>query len=303
MVFLFVILVCCCCWIRKSHSKTFTISEQDGSNENRFHTVSIDPGDSLYNKTKHLCASFKQPLLPLDCDKLAVKFSRELYGHHYVSSCPSCGEAEFLSSRWTVLSYLMDRFQYKSYLEIGTFDDEIFSAMRKQVEIAIGVDPWKGGTHRMTSDVFFSSNVQMFDLIFVDGLHEADQAFRDIQNSLKFLNDNGTIVIHDCNPFGDELISQVPRHPNAFNWAGDTWKAAVAMRMAVDVEILVVDIDFGVGVLRRRTNRHPLSVAWQRRLSVNPVSMLRFTDYLAHRQDLLRLTSLSDFVLWLDEEK
>ena len=39
-----------------------------------------------------------------------------------------------------------------------------------------------------------------FDLIFIDGLHLANQVQKDIENSLKFIKDEGFIVLHDCNP-------------------------------------------------------------------------------------------------------
>ena len=43
--------------------------------------------------------------------------------------------------------------KYKSYLEIGCFDDELFGHVN--CEIKVGVDPVSGGTVRATSDNFF----------------------------------------------------------------------------------------------------------------------------------------------------
>ena len=40
----------------------------------------------------------------------------------------------------------------------------------------------------MTSDAFFATNKESFDFIFIDGLHEANQVFRDAMNSLEWLN-------------------------------------------------------------------------------------------------------------------
>ena len=39
-----------------------------------------------------------------------------------------------------------------------------------------------------------------YDLVFVDGLHIADQVERDIVNSLAALAPGGMVVLHDCNP-------------------------------------------------------------------------------------------------------
>eukprot|EP01034_Spumella_vulgaris_P040549 gene40549-50156_t len=99
--------------------------------------------------------------------------------------------------------------------------DKLFGTARYWFSHAIGVDPSKGGTHRMTSDDFFAQNTEFFDVIFVDGLHEANQVFRDVTNALKWLNPGDYI-----NP-----------------WTGDTWKAAVTLRLIPDIEIVIVDID------------------------------------------------------------
>ncbi|WP_100612251.1 class I SAM-dependent methyltransferase [Confluentibacter lentus] len=60
----------------------------------------------------------------------------------------------------------------------------------------------------MTSDEFFQklsandilSNSIKFNVIFIDGLHLAQQADRDIKNAIKYIKNDGFIVVHDCNP-------------------------------------------------------------------------------------------------------
>ena len=57
----------------------------------------------------------------------------------------------------------------------------------------------------MPSDEFFANRAAAsdrtpYDLVFIDGLHVADQVERDIVNSLLNLAPAGTIVLHDCNP-------------------------------------------------------------------------------------------------------
>ena len=44
------------------------------------------------------------------------------------------------------------------YLEIGVFQDTVFNSIPLTLDKKIGVDPVKGGTHRMTSDEFFKIN-------------------------------------------------------------------------------------------------------------------------------------------------
>jgi hypothetical protein len=73
--------------------------------------------------------------------------------------------------------------------------------------------------------------------------------------------------------------------------------------MKMDAEIVIIDIDYGVGVLRLRENKHPLSEDWRDFLGVNPISMLEFRHISQNREDLHRLVSLSEFRSWLDEEQ
>ena len=47
------------------------------------------------------------------------------------------------------------------------------------------------------SDAFFKKNNKKYDLIFIDGNHTIDQAFKDIANAFNCLNKNGIIIIHD----------------------------------------------------------------------------------------------------------
>ena len=87
-------------------------------------------------------------------------------------------------SRHNVIQDTIFRKKYKSYLEIGCFDDEVFSKI--EIESKVGVDPEKGGTIRDTSDNFFKFNKTKFDIIFLDGLHHYHQVKKDIKNSLFF---------------------------------------------------------------------------------------------------------------------
>ena len=48
-----------------------------------------------------------------------------------------------------------------------------------------------------TSNVFFSNNLQSFDLIFIDGDHSSEQVKKDINNSWKILNNGGYLILDD----------------------------------------------------------------------------------------------------------
>ena len=96
----------------------------------------------------------------------------------------------------------------RSYLEIGCHADRCFS--RIHTPRKVGFDPLAGGTVRGTSDAFFLSNTETFDLVFIDGLHVYEQVLRDIRNALRLLTPRGIIVVHDCLQLNRAAVSPQP---------------------------------------------------------------------------------------------
>ena len=103
-------------------------------------------------------------------------------------------------NRIALINYLISKTGgwESNYLEIGCNKNTLFNSIA--VESKVGVDPLIGGTHRMTSDEFFKNNKKLFDVIFIDGLHEYVQVRKDAANALKILKSNGYIVFHDFLP-------------------------------------------------------------------------------------------------------
>lgn len=186
-------------------------------------------------------------------------------------------------SRYEIIQETIKRKNYKSYLEIGCDQDELFSKII--IEKKIGVDPASGGTIRDTSDNFFKKNNKKFDIIFIDGLHEYDQVKKDINNSLFFLNDNGVIFLHDCMPM--RFISQaVPRAKGL--WNGDVWKNIVEARTKQEIDTYVVHADHGVGMILKRTNKNLLN------LNLNNFKRLKFRDYFYNYKHYLNIVYKDD---------
>jgi len=157
--------------------------------------------------------------------------------------------------RWDLIKYLIEKNSYKDYLEIGCDQNQLFSKVK--IDNKIGVDPESGGNIRKTSDAFFLINTDKFDIIFIDGLHTYDQVKKDIINSVKFLKEDGIILVHDCMP--DSLAKQaVPRFK--MKWNGDVWKAIVDLRQNEDLDIYTCEIDEGIGVIKKRKNSEILKI-------------------------------------------
>ena len=163
-----------------------------------------------------------------------------------------------LTLRELLIQKVINKSNAQSYLEIGIGNGAVFSRMVCSKKVC--VDPCKSDgsatsnvrpTFEMTSDEFFEQNEDTYDVVFVDGLHERDAVYRDINNSLKFLNDGGYIICHDMNPYTKE--SQIVPRMQGF-WHGDCWKAWVKLRRSnPDLNMCVVPlhgVDFrGVPVM------------------------------------------------------
>ena len=188
-------------------------------------------------------------------------------------------------SRIEVVQKIVDLKEYKSYLEIGTFNDELFSKIVCKKKI--GVDPYSGGNIRMSSDSFFLQNKESFDCIFIDGLHHYKQILKDIDNSLKILNANGVILIHDCLP--KSLDAQaVPRTES--DWNGDVWKACVSKRVLNNLDSYTCYADHGIGVILKRQNRNLLN------LQINNFKKLRYNDFFLNHKRYMNIVEFSDLI-------
>ena len=182
--------------------------------------------------------------------------------------------------RWDLIQHIINKYNYTSYLEIGCDKDQSFSKIK--INKKIGVDPISGGTIRDTSDNFFINNKEKFDIIFIDGLHHYEQVIKDINNSLDILNDNGHILIHDCLP--RTIAHQaIPRYRGS--WNGDVWKSIVELRTKVDLEVFTCEIDFGVGVIRKKINTNPLDI------KINDFKKLKFKDYYHNNKEFMNVIS------------
>jgi hypothetical protein len=181
--------------------------------------------------------------------------------------------------RTDILNRIISRHRYKTYLEIGLgARHENFDRILCNIKVSVDPRPETRPDFVLTSDQFFAQNTSIFDLIFVDGLHEASQVYKDVENSLACLAPNGTIVCHDINPM-EEYLQAMPRQQGM--WTGDAWKAWVRLRARNDLEMYVIDHDYGCGVIRPAQTR-PLLVTEE----------LTWDGLVQNRQKWLNLVSL-----------
>ncbi len=159
--------------------------------------------------------------------------------------------------RYDIINWFIKEYGYTSYLEIG-IDNPANCLNRIECETKHSVDPFKGKpskTHFLgTSNEFFKKDffgqlIGAYGIIFIDGLHENLQVMRDIYNSLWALSDNGTIIVHDCNPQTSKA-AEYPRTGQAI-WNGTVFQAFAHFRRKPDLTMCCVDTDHGCGIIRR----------------------------------------------------
>ena len=151
-----------------------------------------------------------------------------------------------------------------NYLEIGVEYGDTFNTVHFNEKVGVDPDPkftpTIGEVCKLTSDDYFKEYFEinnnlnnndnnnnnnddnnndkfsiiqkLFDVVFIDGMHQADFVLKDINNTIKVLSKNGTIFIDDILPFNYNEQLKVPlKHyyennilKYGENWTGDVWK-------------------------------------------------------------------------------
>jgi hypothetical protein len=173
--------------------------------------------------------------------------------------------------RTDIINYLIERYNYNSYLEIGvqfphSNYDKIVIKNKTGVEPFPITDLLNKGIVELTSDMFFKSleTDVKYDIIFIDGLHTREQSLADILNSLKHLSDNGTILVHDCLPTAEY---QTSIEDNGKEWTGDVWKSIVDIKAKDGLDVSTIDTDWGIGCIRLNADNigfeNPIDLTWE----------------------------------------
>lgn len=213
-----------------------------------------------------------------------------------------------MPNRTDLLNHLINRYGLKSYLEIGV-QNPAQNFDKIDCKQKFGVDPNEnsGATFIDTSDNFFEfiyPVMSPIDLVFIDGMHEAEQVKRDFLNALNGVNLSEShplfIVLHDCNPAKEEHTT-VPRPMPTGHWNGDVYKFALWLTYGIThdkhsvsmvepediVPPVVVDIDNGCLVFDTHknvcfNNAEPMDIPW--------------SEFDSHRKEYLNLISWNEFI-------
>lgn len=216
-------------------------------------------------------------------------------------------------NRLTLIQLLMKQ-GLKNYLEIGVFNGHVY--FRIQSRFKVGVDPeFRFDVLRRigktlvnpynlfnkyfseTSDDFFKFHAdalyenRKIDISLIDGMHEYEYAVRDTENILRYLNEDGVIILHDCNPLNRRASSSFDdwiKMGKEGVWNGDVWKAIVHLRsLRTDINVFVADCDQGLGIITKCRPENNLN------FSQAEIKGLTYEDFNKHRHEWLNLKPAS----------
>jgi hypothetical protein len=234
-----------------------------------------------------------------------------------------------LTHRRTLLPFLARRLKARSYLEIGVKGGKTFMPVKVRKKIAVDPvfrikKPYKRSQifsypfnlmnqyFECTSDEFFAQHAGKvltrggLDLAFIDGLHTYEQSYKDIENTLPYLADDGVMLIHDCSPHSSaaaypaESIEAVKKiNPPGFDgrWCGDVWKVIPRLRIEhPQLNVLVIDADSGLGLVSKKPIIKNMSQPAKPELTVKGIAELTYADLASNRSAWLSIQDTND--LW-----
>jgi hypothetical protein len=146
----------------------------------------------------------------------------------------------------------------EKYLELGIWTGGHISEIHKYCNYCLGIDNvdrrncFDYDFKLCTTDEFFQSNKEMFDIIFIDADHNFESVKKDFINSLKILNKFGLILMHDTDPMYQDYI--VPEYCGdsykIINWIEENYK---------DLNVITLPVhEAGLTIVNRKNDRRVL---------------------------------------------
>ncbi len=211
--------------------------------------------------------------------------------------------------RSDVINSLIELPKNRRYLEIGVNRGETFHSVSANRKVA--VDPeflfdidvarrenLNSEYHEITSDVYFENMIlpsEVFDIIFLDGLHTFEQTLRDFNNAQWVLSDDGIIIIDDVVPssFLSAMrdIQKWQQMRSSLNiedksWMGDVYKLVFYIAAYVpEFSFATVADNHGQAVVWRQKRAHnPLNDGL-----IEPLVRMNYDDFILHKSAMRRM--------------
>ena len=145
------------------------------------------------------------------------------------------------------------------YLEIGVYKGFTFELIKANHRIGIDPKPkcrllFSSETFSLEqkeSDTFFvenrNNNLLLFDVVYIDGLHDFWQCYKDVINALNMLSENGFILIDDVKPTNNMAATKISDVDAKFAASIDTqqseWQGDVFLVLEALIRFHFLDIE------------------------------------------------------------
>jgi len=214
-----------------------------------------------------------------------------------------------MMDRLKVIQTLMQQKGLRNYLEIGVFSGHILFRVKSTFKIAIDPDfrfdvlrkigktiinPFNLFNHyfKKTSDDFFEQDAakvigeKKIEIALIDGMHEYAYVQSDVENVIRYLDNEGVIVLHDCNPIKEESavsFAEWQARGQKGVWNGDVWKTILNVRsLRPDLTAFVLDCDYGLGIIVKKPSA-------TLPFSKEDIDRFNYNDFNANRKEWLNL--------------
>lgn len=160
----------------------------------------------------------------------------------------------------------------RSYLELGVYKGDTLRRVGEENPTCkcLGLDIVDVLVRPTTENIWFYGNctlehfsklnpAMLFDVIFIDASHQAEDVWRDLRNALKHSPEHGLILLHDTYPKDEAATAE--------GYCGTAWEIAEeladrdnAMNMGVGLDIEAVTLPYhpGLTIIRKRSKH----LAW-----------------------------------------
>ncbi len=160
---------------------------------------------------------------------------------------------------YKLINKILQKKKFTSYLELGVSKGFTIKQVICDKRYGVDINSNEHVTHHMTTDQFFSQNVEQFDLIFVDASHTHEDSLRDIENAILCLKPGGVILCHDTYPknmFEErkeyrpdshllELVDATDQERVAMSgfWVGRVWRSIADLQFGDNMlEICTIEL-------------------------------------------------------------
>lgn len=213
--------------------------------------------------------------------------------------------------RYELINFLIKKYNFTDYLEIGYQSGVNYNEIDIKNKTAVDPSPRIQTSnisvenninvdkdinlYLTTSNNFFNNFEYKYDIIFIDGLHTYEQVKEDFENSLKSLNENGIIVLHDMNPqdveYNGGVITGEERSrsfADGGQWNGDCYKLSIDIFNGEYLyEYVTLDMDQGCMVVSPFKLRDKI---------VDNNIKKDYQSLSSNRTEILNLKSISEFI-------